>query len=358
MFQKIFWFITRIVCFFTLVCFSFGYLLKPKHWLVGFLQLGIQVGLLLSFLLFLYWIFKSKLRSFYPLGVLLLGFPYLQRSVQFKKPSPIGTVHNLSILNYNVARFQSDYYYASQDPSKTLKSIHFVSDFKADLKCFQDFYNWDETPNTGSIKQINKKGTPHFVAAKPKKSTNANQGSLGLIIFSKYPLKYINQHMFGVNGNGILVADMLHPNGKLRIINVQLQSMGVRVGKVVQKDMDRVKQESKNVLSNLKTGFKLRFEQVAILNNEISESPYPVILCGDLNEVPYGNAYGTIRKKLVNAFELKGNGFGFTLNRSPRFVRIDNIFCDPSLKIKSFETLSDTYSDHFPLYSELEIPKL
>ena len=58
----------------------------------------------------------------------------------------------------------------------------------------------------------------------------------------------------------------------------------------------------------------------------IERSPYPVILCGDFNEVPYGYAYGRVRKQLRNAFENSGTGFGFTYNKAPRYIRIDNQF--------------------------------
>jgi endonuclease/exonuclease/phosphatase (EEP) superfamily protein YafD len=88
----------------------------------------------------------------------------------------------------------------------------------------------------------------------------------------------------------------------------------------------------------------------------IDESVYPVILCGDFNETPYGNAYGNIRDRLKNAFEERGNGFGFTLNRSPRIVRIDNQFCSESIKVLDFQTFSDImYSDHLPILGRYQV---
>lgn len=358
MIVKLFWNITRLVCIVTLIAFTFGYFLKPEHWLLGFVLLSIQVLLALCFGLALIWLFNSKLRVFYPLAVLLLGFPFLKRTVQFHKPLPIGEKYDFSLLSYNVSGFYSVDYYRNKNTEKTVKSIDFASGFDADIKCFQDFYNWDETPVTASLKRISKKNTPYFVAAKPKELSTPNQGMIGLIIFSKYPLLYVKQKMFNTPGNGILVADMVFKKDTFRIINTQLQSTGVRVNKVLKKDYDIVKKESRNLFSNLKIGFKERTSQVNLLTKWIAESPHPVLLAGDFNEVPYGYAYGKVSKYLLNTFESKGYGFGFTLNRSPRFVRIDNQFYGKGLIANSFETLFEVEnSDHYPLFGEYSVVK-
>jgi endonuclease/exonuclease/phosphatase (EEP) superfamily protein YafD len=358
MLVKIFWNITRLICLFTLICYIFGYFLLPEHWSIGFILLAIQICIVLCFLLTITWLFNSKLRAFYPFAVLLLGFPFLKRTVQFHTPNQLGEKYDFSMLSYNVSGFYSNEYYKNKDQDKTVKAIRFASDFDADIKCFQDFYNWDETPITGSIKRIIKKGSQHFVAAKPKELSEPIQGMIGLIIFSRYPLIYVKQKMFATQGNGILVADMVFKKDTFRIINTQLQSTGVRVNKMMKKDYDLVKKEGRNLFSHLKIGFKERIPQIKLLTEWINESPYPVILAGDFNEVPYGYAYGKISKKLKNSFEAKGYGFGFTLNRSPRFVRIDNQFFGKGLMANSFETLFEVEnSDHYPLFGQYSVEK-
>ena len=86
--------------------------------------------------------------------------------------------------------------------------------------------------------------------------------------------------------------------------------------------------EAKTIYHQLKGGFEDRAIQVKELEKWIEESPYPVMVCGDLNELPYGFAYGKIRKYLRNSFEDAGRGFGFTYHRKPGFLRIDNQFYD------------------------------
>ncbi len=353
MLDKFFWFLTRLSCLATLITYAFGYWLKPIHWSLGFITLSIQILLYVCFAWVIFWLFKSKIRAFYPLAVLLLGFPFLQRMVSFHPPKPLGSKKDLRVLNYNVEAFKSDLYYAKSGPEKTIKAVSFAADFNADVKCFQDFYNWDETRITRSIQQITKKDTPYYVTMKNGKGDLKNQGRIGIVTFAKYPLKYIYHKEFEVQGNGILVADMKMGSKTIRIINVQLHSMGLRVNKVLKNDIEKVKAESRNILSILKRGFAARNPQVVLLEKWIINSPHTVLLCGDFNEVPYGFAYGTAAKHLKNAFENAGYGFGNTLNRSPRFVRIDQQFYGKGLKINSFETLNDVEnSDHYPIYGE------
>ena len=49
------------------------------------------------------------------------------------------------------------------------------------------------------------------------------------------------------------------------------------------------------MFEKLKYGFKIRGKQAEVLENEIVNSPYPIILCGDFNDTPYGYAYQKIK---------------------------------------------------------------
>jgi endonuclease/exonuclease/phosphatase family metal-dependent hydrolase len=87
-----------------------------------------------------------------------------------------------------------------------------------------------------------------------------------------------------------------------------------------------------------------------ILLEHLGNSPYEVVLMGDLNELPYSNAYFRLSEALQNAFELAGRGFGFTFNRILFFLRIDHIFSTPALKPIQFKTHAEVdYSDHYPI---------
>jgi endonuclease/exonuclease/phosphatase (EEP) superfamily protein YafD len=108
----------------------------------------------------------------------------------------------------------------------------------------------------------------------------------------------------------------------------------------------------------MRKGFIHHRDEMNQINRLIQQSQFPVIVVGDLNETPYGWAYGTIRERLKNSFEEAGRGFGFTLNRSPYFVRIDNQFFSDDWNIVRFKTLRNIkYSDHFPLIADYTLKK-
>ena len=108
----------------------------------------------------------------------------------------------------------------------------------------------------------------------------------------------------------------------------------------------------------LKKGFQKRAEQLKEVEIYIQNSPYPVILCGDLNDLPYSYTYTRLNKFLNNAFEKAGNGFGFTHNGKLNFLRIDNQFFDSRFQIHSFETIhSIKFSDHYPIKAVYSLSK-
>ena len=63
-------------------------------------------------------------------------------------------------------------------------------------------------------------------------------------------------------------------------------------------------------IQKINEGNKIRVNQIEIINQNISNSPYPVILCGDMNDSPHSYAYNKINIE----YELQNldNGNNFT----------------------------------------------
>ena len=75
-----------------------------------------------------------------------------------------------------------------------------------------------------------------------------------------------------------------------------------------------------------------------------------------MNNSAFSFVYRTIKGSMQDTFETSGSGFGKTYNFKYYPARIDYIFADKTIQVKSFETLNDFYnSDHFHLISRLEI---
>ena len=94
---------------------------------------------------------------------------------------------------------------------------------------------------------------------------------------------------------------------------------------------------------------------VQVMVEHMKDSPYPVLVCGDFNDVPWSYTYQQISNLATDAFVKSGKGFGntFLVNHKIPF-RIDYIFYDE----KAFDTFDFTvrkvnYSDHFPILALL-----
>jgi endonuclease/exonuclease/phosphatase (EEP) superfamily protein YafD len=348
--SSLLWLSTLPLIIYTLLCYLLSYSLFFEHWVAQFMMMSLPVALLLLFCVALLWLWIRPARAMLPSLILLIGIPFINRTITFSSEGR--TKNPINVLTYNVYGFWSSEYPAKK--SQNQDQVEWLANLDADVKCLQEFYNWDEMKDFRTIKKLTE-NTPNFVVTPSENTKKVNQGMLGLAIFTKYKiLKHGGKFFKNSEENGYLWADVLRNEDTLRIINVHFCSMGIRVNNVLkevrQKDYAEAKQEGKSVIERLKNGFEKRIKQVKVVTELIDESPYPVILCGDFNEMPYGHAYGRIRDRLHSSYEEGGNGFGFTLNRSPFWIRIDNQFYSGPIQLVKFKTHSDIkFSDHLPV---------
>ena len=89
----------------------------------------------------------------------------------------------------------------------------------------------------------------------------------------------------------------------------------------------------------------------------MDKSPYPVIVCGDFNDIPNSYAYNTIGKGMKNAFAEKGSGIGRTFSGISPTLRIDNIFVADKFSVDQFLRIPKILSDHFPVFADVQLRK-
>ncbi len=286
------------------------------------------------------------------LGIILFGN---RTFVWHTAPEPSDTAKSIKVFSYNVQAFGLEDRWALYRSSPRVRRIeNYVLRYDAPIKCFQEFYNTPTIPDYDIISRFRQAGYAS-VLLRPEME-RADDGDIGVAIFSRYPILQSGREIFGIQ-NGIVWADLKIGNDTIRLINVHLHSMGIRVGRVLrQKKMQGVRHETRGVLSALRTGFIERNEQVRKVEQVVRESPYPVIVTGDHNDTPYSVVYERMRRLLPNSFEEAGRGFGFSYNRLPGFIRIDHQFHDPRLSAINFETINYVkYSDHYPIVGTYRI---
>ena len=187
-----------------------------------------------------------------------------------------------------------------------------------------------------------------------------NYHHFGRLIFSKLPI--INKQTVVNYPNDynatFQYVDVLKDNDTIRIFNVHLQSLKFTQANLSYLDKaglnsDSNITESKSIISKMKTGFIKRSIQANFIKDEINHSPYPVIVCGDFNDVPNSYAYETIGAGLQDAFVKKGSGIARTFSSISPTLRIDNIFSDKKFTVLQFTRVKKLLSDHFPIFADL-----
>jgi endonuclease/exonuclease/phosphatase family metal-dependent hydrolase len=157
-------------------------------------------------------------------------------------------------------------------------------------------------------------------------------------------------------------ADIKVNNDTIRVYTTHLQSLQFR-----KSDYDKIDQikeaddglvsNSKTIFSKMKKGLSYRKIQTDIVRQVLDDSPYPFLLCGDLNDVPNSYTYFTIKGDLQDAFLKKGFGIGRSFSSLSPTLRIDYLFADDHFKINQFNRVVKNYSDHYLIISDVKLEK-
>ncbi|WP_025763530.1 endonuclease/exonuclease/phosphatase family protein [Dyadobacter tibetensis] len=330
------------VSFFTIILTFLIYLGYIQGWVLGVLGLGYPVLLLFHlFCLGLILIFSPR-NLLWPLlvfGSFLLLLPRTYRLDAAPKNAEAEDKKVISVLSYNVGNYTK----SGQEVSDYLQ---WLLGQEADVLLLPEYSNWTHRRTLDNIR----KTYPYYHTLQHRKH-KALKNTVRLTVFSKYPIVAARDTLFQVL-NGIVQADIAIGKDTLSIFGTHLFSMSLQIDKLVkEKDKEELEKGGVLVMRKLKNGFLHRKGEVDLLEEWIKEAKHPVIVGGDFNETPYSYSYNRMRKRLSNAFEEGGSGFGFTYNSLPYFIRIDQQFYDANkLELVKFETHRDIFfSDHFPL---------
>lgn len=333
-----------------------------KFWPAGFIAFSLPGALALNILFLFYWLLRRSWFVALPLALILLGWNYYERlvSINTADQTPEAGAKTLQVLSFNTHVFNA---YADQDGNvrqASMDMVDWVATHPADVLCLQEFYS-----NRGSsiYNTVNKIGTRYDRYRYFSVSyVDRSKADIGIVIFSKYPITGKGVIRFGEsNHNRAIWTDLNVKGDTIRVYTAHLQSMSIKSQDIENTysaigDKDTFNKEGRNLARRLRKGFIARSNQVEILLEHIRESPYPVIVCGDLNDIPFSYTYNELAEELTNAFVEAGTGVGATYNGPLPFLRIDNQFYSKELKAYDFITHQEMgLSDHYPISAKYEI---
>jgi endonuclease/exonuclease/phosphatase family metal-dependent hydrolase len=274
-----------------------------------------------------------------------------------KKPGSI------RVMSWNVEQFNVLHH--KDRPEVKQQMLDLINYYDPDIACFQEVVAGDKKKGINYFPDIQKAlRFSDYLFSYSLKDDYDNNHHFGRIIFSKLPI--INKQTLVNYPNDynatFQYVDVLKGNDTIRVFNVHLQSLKFSKANLNYLDKaglnsDSNITESKSIVSKLKKGFIKRAIQANFIKDEINHSPYPVIVCGDFNDVPNSYAYETIGTGLQNAFVEKGSGIARTFSAISPTLRIDNIFADKKFTVTQFTRVKKQLSDHFPILADLILLK-
>lgn len=352
-----------MVILWLVIAIGFMHISPAAFWPAALISLTLPGALVLNLLFLVIWLFRRSFKAFLPLLVVVLCWGYHTRGIAlnlgYGNESLEVSPQTLHVLSYNVRIFNTYAHLQDKDQTSSKKMIRYVADHPSDVYCLQEFYNDKTSPVFNAVSKIGRQKQKDFFVSEAL--INGIGAQFGLAIFSKYPIIKKGSIFFQkqTNNHGMF-ADIKFNQDTIRIYNFHFQSMSIDEQDIVNtyKDQENLKSEGLKLMRLFKKGVVKRAVQVDSLLAHVGRCRYPVILCGDINDLPYSYTYERLSKNYTNAFQAKGVGIGATYNGKLPFVRIDNQFSSKDLKVLTFG-LHDSipYSDHFPTTATYKISR-
>lgn len=339
-FNKLVFGFNIVVTVLTFVAYVLPFLAPKMFPLLSVLTLILPLFLILNALFFTYWLLQLKRQLILSGLVLLLGITFINKFYKFSSHDLEREEKDFTVMSYNVRLFNLFGWLPDDNVKDVI--LHFVNEQNPDILCIQEYSeNAKVDLRIYKYKAIFMEG---------------EQIKTGQAIFSKYPIFNQGDFKIPTAGNNVIYADIRKGRDTIRVYNIHLQSIKISPDvSEISEHVDAINQsKSQQLFTRIRDAFKKQEQQADILVKHRNNSPYPVIICGDMNNSPFSYVYRSIKSDLNDCFVEAGNGFGQTYKFKYYPARIDYIFANKKMKVKSFQTFTKFQnSDHFPIMTRL-----
>jgi len=360
--SRIFFIIVHIaIVFFFLLVTLIPFLDPGIFWYISFLGLLYPYLLSATILCLLISLLAKSKWAILSFIALLVSWQQITAVFAFHPSNKFDTNKDdsaLRVLSWNVSSWTMNQHATDAVGRVGLRNLMMdaVKEQNADVLCFQEFFeSYAPELYPANIPVLKSMGF-NYVFFSPYITTMNGGLAGGICIFSKFPITdtVFYKPKIGCNSEGISIADIQFPNKTVRIINAHLESPRLK-----KQEYDAVAEveESKSVFGKIKRAYAKRMEQAEMVRSIVDTSKFPVIVCGDFNDIPNSYAYFKVKGNLQDAFLKRGFGIGRTFQYISPTLRIDYIFCDPKFKIQQFTKPDYKYSDHYPQVADITYQK-
>lgn len=328
---------------FTLLYLALKYVTDWNGWIfIPFEYLGTAAFFIGIALLINHLYAARKVCALISILALIIWFPNVANYFALNtKGETLVESDGFSVFSYNIEFLP----HLGKSVESRRATADYIFQLDMDIYCVQEFefpaYSSARPTPEALEKYFSERGLFAFIPHPTQVST---------AVFSKYPI--IDGGEIPISkatglANSIIYVDLETPSGILRLYNVHIGSQNL-----IWQAWNLLKSGAKSdLISSAIAYIKTKETQLRVLIERIDESELPVMVCGDINDLPGSYVYQKIKSRLSNVFESHGFGLGATKNSGPKsFARVDHIFASGSLNATSYTTRTDiTQSDHFPV---------
>ena len=340
-------FIFYINSFFALllvISYLAPYVNPNTFWPIAFMGLGYPVLLIINIIFILIWILTKPAYALMSILCIAIGWKQLYNlyaiptntlntAIELKNSITVGS-YNIAQLNW-IKRLGN-----SPRAEKEREFKQFLEDQDIDVL---------------SLQEVSKHNIQEILKYMDNASHFHHDNYTGII--SKFPIIKNGSIKDEKNRTFAVWSDIQKDDFVFRVYSAYLQSNLItrdtdELIKSVENNQPRTWERIKQILGKYIAAIQFRAEDIILLKSHVRDSPNPVLLAGDFNDVPHSYIYKQLSQGLFDTFHYS-RGMQSTYAGKIPLLRIDYILADQSFKKGSFERKMVDFSDHYPIISTL-----
>lgn len=349
--------------------------ISPEHFSAATLFSLAYLPLLIVYVLTIaIWFFVKKKTALLLFILLFAGYKNFGATIAFNiihsKWKPEKDKNSVRVMCWNVNYLGNPWIISDTPGARRRKLIEYIGTIQPDILCVQDFYTIEAGTAEKSFRDnVNElyaagKFLQHYFSYVYEYDGTNYCDKTGVAIFSKFPIA--DTGSFSTDGHRKAgkagYIDLLIDKKMLRIYVAHLSSMQLWPNTSGDSGIDYVRGDStkkrvSTILSKLNYYDKVHAREAKVIKKELNKSPYPFLFSGDLNSVPSGYVYHTLKKGLKDAFLEKDLGVGGTYNRVFPKLRIDVLLHSKETEVTQYNRPAINLSDHYPIIADIRWKK-
>lgn len=324
----------------TLVAYLSPYVHPARSSIPGLLSLFFPFLIIAHLFFTVLWIALKQYYALISLAVLALGWSHVLAYYQIggsggKEPSD-----EISLATYNSYQFNKVKASSGKIPTALKDAIDAMGN--PDVLCLQE--------SAGAFGLNSTIGYPY--SKRVRKSFT--------MIYSDYPI--VRDEVLDLSPNSSLSGsyDISVKGDTIRVYLLHLASNRITVDSEQLLDDPDLQDRSTwaamvAVLRKYALAARVRGDQADKIAQHIAQSPHPVVVCGDFNDVPLSYTYATIKKGLNDSFVQCGKGMSTTYAGRIPWLRIDYVLGSPEIEFTSHTVHKLDMSDHLPVVAKFQL---